>query len=131
MALYGNDIDDTVTPWEADLGWIVKMGKGDFVGRDALARQKEAGVTRRLAGFEMIDRGIARHGYPAKAPHGPGVVTSGTHSPTLGRPIGLAMLPVADTPPGTEFEAEIRGRAARARVVPTPFYKRTKKEVTP
>ena len=131
MALYGNDIDDTVTPWEADLGWIVKMGKGDFVGRDALARQKEAGVTRRLAGFEMIDRGIARHGYPAKAPHGAGVVTSGTHSPTLGRPIGLAMLPVADTPPGTEFEAEIRGRAARARVVPTPFYKRTKKEVTP
>ncbi|MEO8431412.1 MAG: glycine cleavage system aminomethyltransferase GcvT [Acidobacteriota bacterium] len=131
MALYGNDIDDTVTPWEADLGWIVKMEKGDFVGRDALARQKAAGVTRKLAGFEMVDRGIARHGYPARAPHGPGVVTSGTHSPTLGRPIGLAMLPVADTPPGTEFEAEIRGRAARARVVPTPFYKRTKKEVSP
>ncbi len=131
MALYGNDIDDTVTPWEADLGWIVKMDKGDFVGRDALARQKADGVSRKLAGFEMVDRGIARHGYPAKAPHGPGMVTSGTHSPTLGRPIGLAMLPVADTRPGTEFEAEIRGRAAKARVVPTPFYKRTKKEVSP
>jgi len=128
MALYGNDIDDTVTPWEADLGWIVKMNKGDFIGRDALARQKAEGVRRKLAGFEMVDRGIARHGYPAKAPHGEGVVTSGTHSPTLGKPIGLAMLPVDDTAVGTEFEADIRGRAAKARVAPTPFYKR-KKEV--
>jgi aminomethyltransferase len=129
MALYGNDIDDTVTPWEADLGWIVKMGKGEFLGRDALQRQKAEGISRKLAGFEMVDRGIARHGYPARAPHGSGVVTSGTHSPTLGKSIGLAMLPAADTPVGTEFEAEIRGRAARARVAPTPFYKR-KKEVT-
>jgi aminomethyltransferase len=128
MALYGNDIDDTVSPWEADLGWIVKMEKGDFVGRDALARQKAAGVSRKLAGFEMVDRGIARHGYPAMAPHGSGLVTSGTHSPTLGRPIGLAMLPIEDTPVGTEFDADIRGRSAKARVVATPFYKR-KKEV--
>jgi len=126
MALYGNDIDDTVTPWEADLGWIVKMNNGDFVGREALAKQKAEGVRRKLAGFEMVDRGIARHGYPAKAPHGEGVVTSGTHSPTLGKPIGLAMLPVADTAVGTEFEADIRGRAAKARVAPTPFYKRKK-----
>ena len=66
MALYGNDIDDTVTPWEADLGWIVKMKKGDFLGRDALARQKAEGVPRKLVGFEMVDRGIARHGYPAR-----------------------------------------------------------------
>ena len=129
MALYGNDIDDTVTPWEADLGWIVKMEKGDFVGRDALALQKKDGVTRKLAGFEMVDRGIARHGYPARARHGEGLVTSGTHSPTLGKPIGLAMLPVADASVGTEFEADIRGRSAKARVVPTPFYKRPKKEV--
>jgi aminomethyltransferase len=128
MALYGNDIDDTTTPLEADLGWIVKLDKGDFTARDVLERQKAGGTGRKLVGFEMVDRGIARHGYPAKAPHGDGIVTSGTHSPTLGKPIGLAMLPVDDTAVGTEFEADIRGRAAKARVAPTPFYKR-KKEV--
>lgn len=126
MALYGNDIDDTVTPWEADLGWIVKMKKGDFLGRDALERQMAEGVTRKLVGFEMVDRGIARHGYPARTDHGDGVVTSGTHSPTLGKPIGLAMLPAAAAGIGTEFTVDIRGRGAKARVVPTPFYKRAK-----
>ena len=126
MALYGNDIDDTVTPWEADLGWIVKMKKGDFLGREALERQRAEGVARKLVGFEMVDRGIARHGYPARAPHGEGVVTSGTHSPTLGKPIGLAMLPTPDGEIGTEFQVDIRGRAAKAQVVPTPFYKRAK-----
>ena len=100
------------------------MGKGDFLGRDALAAQKQAGVARKLVGFEMVDRGIARHGYPARTPAGDGVVTSGTHSPTLGKPIGLAMLPAAAGAIGTEFDVDIRGRAARARVVPTPFYKR-------
>jgi glycine cleavage system T protein (aminomethyltransferase) len=124
MALYGNDIDETVTPWEADLSWIVKMSKGDFVGRDALAAQKQAGVRRSLVGFEMVDRGIARHGYPARTEQGEGLVTSGTHSPTLGKPIGLALLPAGAATLGTEFEVEIRGRHARARVVPTPFYKR-------
>ena len=124
MALYGNDIDDTVTPLEADLGWIVKMGKGDFVGRDVLAAQKQAGVPRKLVGFEMVDRGIARHGYAAKTPAGPGLVTSGTHSPTLGKPIGLALVPAAASAVGTELEVDIRGRGAAARVVPTPFYKR-------
>ncbi|MGH9398822.1 MAG: glycine cleavage system aminomethyltransferase GcvT [Thermoanaerobaculia bacterium] len=124
MCLYGNDIDETVTAWEADLGWIVKMGKGNFVGRDALARQKEQGVPRKLVGFEMVDRGIARHGYPAKTHAGPGIVTSGTHSPTLGKPIGLALLPAAAAAAGTALEVEIRGRWAAARVVPTPFYKR-------
>ena len=124
MALYGNDIDDTVTPWEADLGWIVKMGKGEFIGRDALAAQKSAGVPRKLVGFEMVDRGIARHGYPAKTAAGTGVVTSGTHSPTLGKPIGLALVPAAAAAVGTELEVDIRGRGAAARVVPTPFYKR-------
>jgi aminomethyltransferase len=126
MCLYGNDIDETVTPWEADLGWIVKMKKGDFVGRDALERQKAAGVPRKLVGFEMVDRGIARHGYPARTAAGEGVVTSGTHSPTLGKPIGLALLPAAASGVGSEFEAVIRERPARARVVPTPFYKRAK-----
>jgi glycine cleavage system T protein (aminomethyltransferase) len=126
MALYGNDIDATVTPWEADLGWVVKMQKGDFLGREALARQKEQGVPRKLVGFEMIDRGIARHGYSAKTAAGPGIVTSGTHSPTLGKPIGLVLLPTAASAVGTEFEIAIRGRTAAARVVKTPFYKRPK-----
>lgn len=126
MALYGNDIDEMVTPWEADLGWIVKMGKGDFIGRDALARQKAEGVPRRLAGFEMVDRGIARHGYPARTAAGDGFVTSGTHSPTLQKPIGLALVPTAAASPGTEFEVEIRGRRAKARFVETPFYRRSK-----
>jgi len=126
MALYGHEIHASITPLEAGLGWIVKMDKGDFVGRDALTRQKALGIRRKLVGFEMVDRGIARHGYPARGPHGEGVITSGTHSPTLGRPIGLAMLPVEDAAVGTEFEAEIRGRGARARVAPTPFYKRKK-----
>jgi aminomethyltransferase len=126
MALYGNDIDETVTPWEADLGWIVKMKKGDFLGRAALERQKAEGVPRRLAGFEMVDRGIARHGYPVRTTEGPGVVTSGTHSPTLGKPIGLALVPSAASAIGADLEVEIRGRAARARIVPTPFYRRGK-----
>jgi len=128
MALYGNDIDDTVTPWEADLGWTVKMKKGEFLGRDALERQKAEGVPRKLVGFEMVDRGIARHGYPARTAHGEGVVTSGTHSPTLGKPIGLALLPARAAGVGTEFEIDIRGRNAKARVVETPFYKRPKEE---
>jgi len=126
MALYGNDIDETVTPWEADLGWIVKMKKGDFVGREALAWQKTEGVPRKLVGFEMVDRGIARHGHPARTASGDGVVTSGTHSPTLGKPIGLALLPTAASAVGSGFEVDIRGRAARAQVVETPFYKRAK-----
>ena len=126
MALYGNDIDETVTPWEADLGWVVKDETGDFLGRDALARQKETGVPRKLVGFEMVDRGIARHGYPTKTAHGPGLVTSGTHSPTFGKPIGLAILPTAACAVGTEFSVDIRGREALARVVATPFYKRKK-----
>ena len=128
MALYGNDIDDTVTPWEADLGWIVKMGKGPFEGSDALAAQKAKGLTKKLAGFELIDRGIARHGYAAAAPSGPGIVTSGIPSPTLGKSIGLAYLPVADGAVGTEFQIDLRGRAAKARVVATPFYKRKREK---
>lgn len=125
MALYGNDIDDTITPWEADLGWIVKMKKGDFVGRDALERQKAAGVTRKLVGFEVTGRGIARHGYPLTLEGGgEGVVTSGTQTPTVGKAIGLAYVPADRTSVGTPLTIDVRGRGVSAVVVPTPFYKR-------
>jgi aminomethyltransferase len=127
MALYGNDIDETTTVVEADLAWIVKPAKGEFIGRDVLVRQLEQGVERRLVGFEMLGRGIARHGYPA-CHNGEtvGRVTSGTHSPTLRKAIGLAYLPVELTEPATEFEVTIRDRSEPAVVVPTPFYKRPK-----
>ncbi len=127
MALYGNDIDHTTTPLEADLGWIVKMEKGAFNGRDVLLREKSEGVRRRLVGFEMVDRGIARHGYPiVDGSKEIGVVTSGTHSPTLKKAIGLAYVPPDKTVLGSEFMVLIRGKETRARVVPTPFYKRAK-----
>ncbi|MEA2568653.1 MAG: aminomethyltransferase [Acidobacteriota bacterium] len=127
MALYGNDIDHSTTPLEADLGWIVKIEKGDFMGRDVLEREKAEGPSRKLVGFEMIDRGIGRHGYPiVDGGQEIGVVTSGTHSPTLKKAIGLAYLPLDKSAPGTEFQVLIRGKETRARVVPTPFYKRPK-----
>ena len=127
MALYGNDIDHSTTPLEADLGWIVKLDKGEFMGRDVLEREKSEGVKRKLVGFEMIDRGIGRHGYPiVDGGQEIGVVTSGTHSPTLKKAIGLAYLPPDKSAPGTEFSIMIRGKETRARVVPTPFYKRGK-----
>ena len=130
MSLYGNDIDDTTTPLEAGLGWIVKFKKGDYIGRDILERQKEDGLDRKLVGFEMVDRGIARHGYPVFLAEGDeepaGHCTSGTRSPTLGKALGLAYLPIEATEEGTEFLVEIRNRRAIARVVPTPFYSRAK-----
>jgi aminomethyltransferase len=127
MALYGNDIDETTTPLEADLSWIVKIEKGDFFGRDVLQRESAEGPRRKLAGFEMVDRGIARHGYPVvEGSEEVGVVTSGTHSPTLKKAIGLAYLPLDKSAPGAEFMVLIRGKETRARVVPTPFYKRAK-----
>lgn len=127
MALYGNDIDQTTTPVEADLGWIVKLDKGDFAGRDTLQKETAAGPKRKLVGFEMVDRGIARHGYPVVAgPEEIGVITSGTHSPTLKKAIGLAYLPLDKSAQGSEFMVLIRGKETRARVVPTPFYKRAK-----
>lgn len=127
MALYGNDIDHTTTPLEADLGWIVKLEKGDFAGRDVLLREKAEGPRRKLAGFEMIDRGIGRHGYPVvEGGEEIGVVTSGTHSPTLKKAIGLAYLPLDKTVPGTHINVLIRGKETKARVIPTPFYKRSK-----
>ena len=127
MALYGNDIDDTTTPLQADLAWIVKLEKGDFAGRDVLQREKEQGPPRKLIGFEMVDKAIARHGFPVvEGSKEIGVVTSGTHSPTLKKAIGLAYLPLDKSAQGNEFTVLVRGKEARARVVPTPFYKRAK-----
>jgi aminomethyltransferase len=125
MHLYGNDIDDTTTPFEAGLEWIVKLDKGPFLGREALDRQRAAGVTRRLVGFEMKGRGIARHGYPILAGgEAVGVVTSGTHAPTLGKALGLGYVPVALAAPGTAIDIDIRGQRVAAEVIPTPFYRR-------
>jgi len=130
MSLYGNDIDHTTTPFEAGLGWIVKLGKGDFIGRDVLDRQREEGVDRKLVGFEMVDRGIARHGYPVlldeESVDPVGAVTSGTQSPTLGKALGMTYLPISATEVGQEFSVQIRNRFARARVVELPFYSRKK-----
>jgi glycine cleavage system T protein (aminomethyltransferase) len=125
MRLYGNDIDDTTTVLESDLSWIVGWKKADFIGREALVAEKAAGSHRTLVGFEMLDRGIARHGYTAYVGTDPaGVVTSGTQTPFLKKAIGMAYLPAGRTDHGSEFDIDIRGRRARARVVPLPFYKR-------
>lgn len=127
MALYGNDIDDTVTPYEADLAWIVKLSKGDFIGRAALLAQKEAGPARKLVGFEVLDKGIARDHCPVFINgHEAGIVTSGSPAPFLKKNIGLALLPSDQTAEGTHFEIDVRGRRLAAAVVPTPFYKRSK-----
>jgi aminomethyltransferase len=127
MRLYGNDMDETTTVLEADLGWIVGWTKESFIGSDVLRRQKAEGVSRKLVGFEVLDRAIARHGYGVyvngeKA----GVVTSGTQTPFLKKAIGMAYLPADRTDSGTEFEVDVRGRRVRAQVVPMPFYKRPK-----
>jgi len=127
MALYGNDIDDTTTPLEADLGWIVKLKKGDFIGRETLVRQKAEGLRRRLIGFEMEGRAIARHGYDVCVKgRKVGAVTSGTLAPYLDKRIGLAYLPLEYCNVGSAFEVDVRGRAQPARVVETPFYKRNR-----
>jgi aminomethyltransferase len=127
MALYGNDIDETTTPYEADLAWIVKLQKGDFIGRDVLAKQKEAGIKRKLVGFEMLERGIGRDHYPIFIGDAPvGHVTSGSPAPYLKKNIGLAYLPVEHTAVGTCFDVEVRGKRVAAQVVETPFYKRSK-----
>ena len=127
MRLHGNDIDETTTAVEADLNWIVGWNKDDFIGAAALREQKANGAARKIVGFEVLDRGIARHGYDAyvgdvKA----GVVTSGTQTPYLKKAIGMAYLPIAHTAPGSEFDVDIRGRRTLARVVPMPFYKRSR-----
>jgi aminomethyltransferase len=125
--LYGNDIDETTTPLEADLAWIVGWNKESFIGHERLREQKEKGITRKLVGFEMIDRGIARHGYQVVLGAKPiGVVTSGTQTPFLKKAIGMAYAPIELTAPGSEITIDVRGRPSRAAVVPLPFYKRTR-----
>ena len=127
MRLFGNDIDETTTVLEADLGWIVGWNKESFTGADVLRRQKAEGVSRKLVGFEVLERGIARHGHEVIVDGTvAGIVTSGTQTPFLKKAIGLAYLPVSHTSPDTEFEIDVRGRRLRARVVPLPFYKRPK-----
>ena len=124
MALYGNDLDDSTTPLEASLGWLVKMKKGDFVGRDALAKQKEEGLKRKLVGFTTPERSFPRHGYPVFAKGKPsGEVRSGTMSPSLGIPIGTAYVPVEFAAEGSPLEIEIRGKRVPAIVQKMPFYK--------
>jgi aminomethyltransferase len=125
MALYGNDIDDAHTVLEADLGWIVKFEKGEFIGRAALEQQQAAGLTRKLVGFEMVGRGIGRAHYPiVKNGKEIGEVTSGCPSPTLGKNIGLGYVAIDHAAIGTEVGILVRGAPVPAKIAPTPFYKR-------
>jgi aminomethyltransferase len=126
MALYGHEIDETTTPLEAGLGWVVKLGKGDFLGREVLAAQQAQGVKRKLVGFEVEGRGIGRQGYPVRDAAGAqvGAVTSGTFSPTFEKALGMAYVPVGLDAPGTPLTLDVRGKAVAARVVPLPFYSR-------
>jgi aminomethyltransferase len=127
MCLYGHELDETITPLEANLGWITKLNKGDFIGRDALAKQKEAGLKRRLVGFEMSDRGIARDGQDVMiGGQKAGQVTSGSPAPFLKKNIGMAYVPVESAQPGQTIEIDIRGKLSGAQLVPLPFYKRAK-----
>lgn len=127
MALYGHELTDSINPFEADLAWIVKMNKGEFVGRAALEKAA-AGVSRKLAGFEMVERGIGRDGYEITINGAPaGWVTSGGPSPTLNKNIGLCYLPADKvSQPGVPIEILIRNTPMKAVTVPTPFYKRSK-----
>lgn len=127
MALYGHEIDASITPLEADLGWIVKFDKGDFVGREALLKQREAGLRRKLVGFEMCGRGIGRDGYEVRLDGAAaGWVTSGGPSPTLNKNIGLCYLPAAAAEPGRRIQVVVRNQPVDAVTVPTPFYKRAR-----
>lgn len=129
MPLYGNDIDDTTTVLEAGLEWVVDFTKDDFNGRAALLQQKERGVPRLRVGFELREKGIARHGNPVLLDgNAVGTVTSGTWAPFLERAIGMAYLPTERALPGTPLEIDVRGRRLPAEVVPLPFYKRPKKK---
>ena len=124
FCLYGNDIDDTTSPLEAGLGWITKFTKS-FTNSEALKQQKETGVTKKLVGFEMIDRGIPRHDYEIVDGNSSviGKVTSGTQSPSLQKAIGMGYVPVAYSKPGSEIFISIRGKALKAVVTALPFYK--------
>ncbi len=125
FCLYGNDIDDTTSPIEAGLGWITKFTK-EFVNRASLEKQKQEGTARKLVGFELLDKGIPRKGYTLHNADGKeiGIVTSGTQSPSLNKPIGMGYVETAYAKPGTEFYVEIRNKQLKARVVKTPFYQK-------
>jgi aminomethyltransferase len=127
LSLYGNDIDETTNPIEAGLGWVVKLDKGDFIGREELARVKAEGPARKMVGFEMVGRGIARHGYALldKSTARVGVCTSGSPGPTVGKNIGLGYVPAAMSAIGTDILVDCRGRLIEAKIVKTPFYKRS------
>ena len=129
LMLYGNDITDKTTVLEADLKWIVKFKKGDFLGKAVLEKQLAAGLERKLVGFEMAGRGIARPHYPAFL-NGAKVaeVCSGSYAPFLKKAIGLVYLPIEAAGPGTAFDVGIRDKRSAARVVPTPFYRRAEKK---
>lgn len=127
MPLYGQDIDDSTTPLEAGLGWVVSWDKGDFIGKASLMQQKQAGVPRRLVGLQMQGRHIARPGYAVLFADQPvGTVTSGSFTPTLAQPIALAYVPPELAAVGQELAVEIRGKACPATVVSRPFYRRRK-----
>ena len=128
LMLYGNDIDETTTVLEADMRWLIKFKKGDFLGKEALLRQKEEGVKRKIVGFELVENGIARPHYPVFLKSKKvSEVTSGTFSPFFKKSIGLTYLPLEYTEEGTEFEIDIRGKKVKAKVIPTPFYRRADK----
>jgi aminomethyltransferase len=130
LALYGNELDETTTPLEAGLGWVVKFDKQKFLGREALLQQRERGLSRKLVGFEMVGRGIARHGHAIA--HGDGAqssligqVTSGAPGLSVGKNIGLGYVPTQLAELGTRLDIVIRDKPIEARVCPTPFYKRS------
>lgn len=125
LALYGHEIGPAINPYEARLGWVVKLDKGEFVGRPALAAIKAAGPARRLAGFELVGKGVARGDYPVHSLAGEpvGFVTTGMPSPTLGKPLGIALVSYALSAEGSEFDVIVRDKPVRARVVKMPFYK--------
>lgn len=126
FCLYGNDIDDTTSPLEAGLGWVTKLAKDDFIDKEFLAKQKEAGVERKLVAFELVDRGIPRHDYPILDAHGNtiGKVTSGTMAPTVQKAIGLGYVTVDHSAVDSEIFIEIREKSVKAQVVKLPFYKK-------
>jgi len=128
MLLYGNDMDESRSPVEAGLRWLIKPDKGDFVGKAAIAAQLEAGTAERLVGFELVERGIPRHGYALCSADEEeiGEVTSGSFSPTLQKGVGLGYVPAAHAEVDAHLKVDIRGRKLEARVVKTPFYRRPK-----
>jgi len=128
LSLYGNDLNDETTPLEAGLAWVVKFDAGDFIGKDALLRQRDEGVKRKLVGFVMVERGIARHGYAIENAAGEriGEVTSGAPGITVGKNIGMGYVPTALAEPGTSLFVDCRGKRVAAEVVKGPFYKRSR-----